>query len=39
MGGACGTYVGQERCMEGFGGIDLWERDHLEGMYRWEYNS
>jgi hypothetical protein len=30
MGGACATYGGQKRCILGFGGGDLMERDHLE---------
>jgi hypothetical protein len=30
MGGACGTYGRQERCIQGFGEGDLRERDHLE---------
>jgi hypothetical protein len=28
--GTCDTYGGQERCIEGFGGIDLKERVHLD---------
>jgi hypothetical protein len=30
MGGACGTYVGEEMCMLGFDGEARGERDHLE---------
>jgi len=30
MGGACSMYGGEERCMQGFGGENLRERDHLE---------
>ena len=30
MGGACSTYGGQERCIQGFGASDLMERDELE---------
>ena len=30
MGGACGTHGRQERCIQGLGGGDLLERDHLE---------
>jgi hypothetical protein len=30
MCGACVTYVRQERCIQGFGGVDLRERDQLE---------
>jgi hypothetical protein len=32
MGGLCGTYGRQETCMQGFGGGDLMERDHLEDV-------
>jgi hypothetical protein len=32
MGGAYGTYGGQERCIQGFCGEDLKERDHLENL-------
>jgi len=28
MGGACGTYGGGERCVQGFGGKNTRERDH-----------
>ena len=28
MGGACGTYGGRERCVQGFGGENLREKDH-----------
>jgi hypothetical protein len=28
MGGACGTYGGEERCVQGFGDV----KDHLEGL-------
>jgi hypothetical protein len=31
MGGACSTYGGEERCIGGFGGENVRERDHLEG--------
>jgi len=30
MGEACGTYVRQERCIQGSGGGHVRERDHLE---------
>jgi len=30
MGVACGTDGGQDRCIQGFDGRDLRERDHLE---------
>jgi len=30
MGGACSTYGGEERFIQGFGGETLRERDHLE---------
>jgi len=30
MGGACGTYGGEERCIQGFWWGNLRERDHLE---------
>jgi hypothetical protein len=30
MGGACSTYGGEERCLQGSGGGTLRERDHLE---------
>jgi len=32
MGGACGTYRGQERYIRGFGGGYLREIDHLEDL-------
>ena len=32
IGGACGTYGGNERCIQGFGGRNLKERDHLEDL-------
>jgi len=28
MGGACSKYGGEERCIQGFGGGDLMERDN-----------
>ena len=31
MGGACSTYGGEERRIQGFGGENLRERGHLEG--------
>jgi hypothetical protein len=31
MGGACGTYGGEHRYVQGFGGEALRDRDHLEG--------
>jgi hypothetical protein len=31
MGGACSAYGRKERCVKGFGGGNLKERDHLEG--------
>jgi hypothetical protein len=30
MGGACSTYVGEEKCIQHFCGEDLKEGDHLE---------
>jgi len=30
MGGACSTYGGEERRIQGFGGKNLRERDHVE---------
>ena len=30
MGGACSRYGGEERFIQGFGGKNLRERDHLE---------
>jgi hypothetical protein len=30
MAKACSTYEGQERCIQGFDGVNLRERDHLE---------
>jgi hypothetical protein len=30
MGGACSKDVGEDRCVQGFGGGNLRERDHLE---------
>jgi hypothetical protein len=30
MGGACSTYGGKERCIQGFGRGNLKEREHLE---------
>jgi hypothetical protein len=32
LGGACSRYGGQERCIQGFGGGDLMERDHFEDI-------
>jgi len=33
MSGTCGTYRGQERCIQGFGGMEvLRKRDHLEDL-------
>jgi hypothetical protein len=32
MGGTCGTYVGQSRCIQDFLWGDLMERDHLEDL-------
>jgi hypothetical protein len=32
MGGACSTYRGQQRCIQGFGGGNIRERDHLEDL-------
>jgi len=29
MGGACSIYGGEERCIQGFGGENVGERDHL----------
>ena len=29
MGGACSAYGGEERCIQGFGGLNLGEGDHL----------
>jgi len=31
MGGACSTCGGEERCIRGFGGGNVWERNHLGG--------
>jgi len=31
MGGSCGTYGGEEKCIQGFGGKTRRKRDHLEG--------
>jgi hypothetical protein len=51
IGGTCGTYERQERCIQGFGGGDLSERDNLEdtdvdssiilqdGQYTYERNT
>jgi hypothetical protein len=30
MCGACGTYEGQERCIQSFGGENLREKEHFE---------
>ena len=30
IGGTCNTYGGEERCIQGFGGGNLRERDHLK---------
>ena len=30
--GACGTYGGEERCIQDFGGGDLQKEDHLEDL-------
>ena len=30
MGGACSTYGGEERCVQGFGGGNLGEGNHLQ---------
>jgi len=38
MGGACSMYRGEARCIQGFGGGSLRERDHLEDRRRWEGN-
>ena len=39
MGGACSAYGGEERRIQGFGGGNLRERDHLgEPICRWEDN-
>jgi len=32
MSGACGTFGGQLRCIQGYGGETLVERDHLENL-------
>jgi hypothetical protein len=32
VGGACGTYGREERCIQGFGGGNLKERDHVEDL-------
>jgi hypothetical protein len=32
VGGACGTYGRQERCIQDFGGGNLRKRDHLEDL-------
>ena len=31
MGGACSTYGGEVGCIQGFGGENVRDRDHLEG--------
>jgi len=43
---ACRTYVGVERCLQGFGGGKLMERDYLENLsvggriiLRWIFRS
>jgi hypothetical protein len=32
MGGACGNYGEGETCLQGFGGGNMRERDHLEDV-------
>jgi hypothetical protein len=32
MGGACGKCGGEERCVQGFGEVNLQERGHLEDL-------
>jgi hypothetical protein len=32
MSGACSTYGGQKKCIQGFGGRDLMDKDHLEDL-------
>jgi hypothetical protein len=32
MGGACGRYEAEEKFIQGFGGKNLKERDHLEDL-------
>jgi hypothetical protein len=32
MGGTCGTYRGEDRCIKGFGRKNLEVRDHLEDV-------
>jgi hypothetical protein len=32
MGGACSTYGGEERCIQGFCSGNLTEREHLENL-------
>ena len=32
MGGVCGTYGGEEKCAQSFGGQNLKERDRLEDL-------
>jgi hypothetical protein len=32
MGGACGIYRGKEKCIEGFSGGNLKERDQMEDL-------
>jgi hypothetical protein len=37
MGGACGTYGGEERCVQGFGGETRDKKRTLERLrHRWE---
>ena len=38
MGGACGTYVGRERCAQGFGGETCGKKPLGRPRCRWEDN-
>ena len=42
MGGACSTYGGEARCIQGFGEENLIERDHLKDgriILRWIFRK
>jgi hypothetical protein len=39
MSGSSGTYGGEEKSEQGMFVGNLRERDHLEDMPRWEYNT
>ena len=39
MGGACGMYGGEDKCLQNFGGKNLWGKRPLEKLRpRWEAN-